>query len=463
MASKSKKISRREFLDRSTKTAAGVLAAGALASCAEPQVAYAPGSRVIGANDRINMAVIGIRGRGGNHIGEFAKIPNVRVKTLCDIDERLYADRVKQVADSQGYTPNTEYDLRRVFEDKDIDAISTATPNHWHALVTIWACQAGKHVFVEKPCSHNIFEGRKMIEAARKYNRVVYVGFQGRSSKNVRQAMKFIHDGGLGDIYMAKGLCYKPRDGWKVVPDGPVPKGVHYDLWLGPADYQPFNENRFHYRWHWFWNTGNGDIGNQGVHQMDVARWGINKNEHPVKISSSGGYFAFPNCDQQTANIQTVVFEYADGKIIQFEVRGRHTNDEKGVRIGNLFFGTKGWMCLNSSGDTWETFLGRRNEPGPASEGAEAGADPSDLTGSGGGGHFANFIRALRSGRKEDITADIEGGHLSTALCHMANISYRLGRKLVFDGAAEKFVGDKQANRMLTRKYRKHYVVPKRV
>jgi len=463
MASKSKKISRREFLDRSTRTAAGVLAAGALASCAGQKIVYAPKSRVIGANERINMAVIGIRGRGRGHIEEFAKIPNVRVKTLCDIDERLYAYRVKKAADIQGYTPGTEYDLRRVFDDKDIDAVSTATPNHWHALVTIWACQAGKHVYVEKPCSHNIFEGRKMIEAAGRYNRIVYVGFQSRSSKNVRQAMKLLHDGVLGDIYMAKGLCYKPRNGWKVVPNSPVPPGVHYDLWLGPADYQPFNENHFHYKWHWFWNTGNGDIGNQGVHQMDVARWGINKNEHPVKISSSGGYFAFPDCDQQTANTQVATYEYADGKILQFEVRGRYTNGENGVRIGNLFFGTRGWMSLNSHGDTWQTFFGRKNEPGPTSEGAEAGADPSNLAGSGGGGHFANFIRALRSGRKEDIPADIEGGHLSAALCHMANISYRLGRKLVFNGAKEKFVGDKQANRMLTRKYRKPYVVPDRV
>ncbi|MHC4336502.1 MAG: Gfo/Idh/MocA family oxidoreductase [Planctomycetota bacterium] len=199
------------------------------------------------------------------------------------------------------------------------------------------------------------------------------------------------------------------------------------------------------------------------MHQMDVARWGINKNEHPVKINCSGGYFGFPHCDQQTANTQTVAFEYADGKILQFEVRGRYTNDEKGVRIGNLFFGTEGWMCLNSSGDTWQTFFGRKNEPGPTSAGAEAGADPSDLAGAGGEAHFVNFINALRSGRKEDIPADIEGGHLSAALCHMANISYRLGRKLTFDGAREKFVGDRQANRMLTRKYRKHFVVPERV
>jgi predicted dehydrogenase len=429
MSSKRKEISRREFLSRGTQTAASVFAATTLASGTSLQAAPVARGRVIGANERINMAIIGIRGRGGGLARSFAKIPNVRVKTLCDIDERLFAERVKQVAANQDFTPKTEYDLHRVFDDKDIDAIATATPNHWHALVTIWALQAGKHVYVEKPCSHNIFEGRRMIEATCKYNRLVCVGFQSRSSRNVRQAMKFIHDGKLGDIYMAKGLCYKCRDGWKVVPDSPVPDGVHYDLWLGPAEYQPFNENRFHYRWHWFWNTGNGDIGNQGVHQMDVARWG----------------------------------EYADGKILQFEVRGRYTNDEKGVRIGNLFFGTEGWMALNSSGDTWQTFFGKKNEPGPTSAGADASADPSDLTGSGGGGHFENFINALRSGKSADLTANIEGGHLSAALCHLANISYRLGRNLTFDGAKEKFVGDKEADCMLTRKYRKPYVVPKTV
>ena len=497
MSSKRKEISRRQFLTRSTQTAAGVVAATTLASRAGPRTVPVARGRVIGANERINMAVIGIRGRGRGLTSGFAKIPGVHVKTLCDIDEHLFADRVKEIEQIQGSPPSTEYDLRRVFEDKDIDAVATATPNHWHALLTIWACQAGKHVYVEKPCSHNIWEGRKMVEAARRYNCIVEVGFQSRSSKNVRQAMKFLHEGKLGEIYMVKGLCYKPRNNIGRYPDGPMAEGeqysltvgggkmpgytrdylskVHYDLFLGPAPKHPFNRNRFHYNWHWHWDYGSGDIGNQGVHQMDLARWGLNKNEHPHKIGCFGGYFAFDS-SQETANTQITAFQYPDGKILQFEVRGLYTNDEKGVRVGNLFFGTEGWMFLNSSGDTWETFLGRKNEPGPSSASADLSADPSNLAGSGGGSHFENFINAVRSAKTDDLTADIEGGHLSAALCHMANISYRLGRDLKFDPAKEKFVGEPDANRMLAgfpqtkagrlikvNKYRKPYVVPEKV
>ena len=473
MSSKHKEISRRQFLVRTGQTTAGVLAATALASCTASQTTPVAQSRVIGANERINLAVIGIRGRGGGLANSFAKIPNVHIKTLCDIDERLYAGSAKKIKEIQGSEPSTEYNLRRVYDDKDIDAVVIATPNHWHALATIWACQAGKHVYVEKPCSHNIWEGRKMIEAARRYNRIVQVGFQNRSIQNVRQAMKFLHDGKLGEIYMARGLCFKPRNSFGKCPDSPVPEGVHYDLWLGPIQYRPFNEKRFHYNWHWHWDTGNGDIGNQGPHQFDVARWGMNKNEHPVRISSTGGYFAFTDCSQETANTQTATYEYADGKILQFEVRGLPTNGEstiasgqetakqEDIRIGNLFFGTKGWMSIN--GSTWKTFFGRKNEPGPNSTTAEPAADPMNLAGTGGEGHFGNFIQALRSGKREDLTCDIEVGYMSTVLPHLANISYRLGRELTFNGNKEKFVGDNKANRMLTRKYRKPYIVPAKV
>jgi predicted dehydrogenase len=449
MQFKDKAISRRNFLARGGQAAAGLFTASTLASCSQLAPTPVAKGRVLGANERVNMAVIGIRGRGRGLAKSFARIPNVHIKTLCDIDENLFADRVKDIEEIQGKAPSTEWDLRRVMEDEDIDAIATATPNHWHALVTIWGCQAGKHVYVEKPCSHNIWEGRKMVEAATKYNRIVSVGFQSRSSGNVRQAIKFLRDGKLGDIYMVKGLCYKPRDSIGRHPSSAVPAGVHYDLFLGPAPKRPFNKNRFHYNWHWHWDYGNGDIGNQGVHQMDVARWALNKDEHPVKIRSFGGYFAFDS-SQETANTQIAAFEYPDGKILQFEVRGLCTNDEWGVNIGNLFFGTEGWMYLNSSGDTWGTFFGRKNKPGPTSESAEAGADPSNLAGAGGDAHFVNFIDAVRSGKPQDLTADIEGGHLSAALCHMANISYRLCRDLAFNGATEKFLGDADANRMLT-------------
>jgi len=510
MASNSSQISRREFLGKTTQFAAGAIAAGMLSSCARP-AAVSTKSRVLGANDRINIAIIGVRGRGMPLAEGFAKIPNVKIKTLCDIDANLFAERVKKIDEIQHFAPATEKNLQRVFEDKDIDAVGVATPNHWHALAMIWACQAGKHVYVEKPCSHNIREGRRMIEAAGKYGRIVQCGFQNRSLNNVQRAIKFLHDGGIGEVYMARGLCYKARDPIGKVPDG-IGTGpqykysvwnnpgvnfdadymsrVDYDMWLGPAPQRPFNYNRFHYNWHWNWDYGNGDIGNQGPHQFDIARWGLNKNEHPVKVSSLGGYFG-PESDQQTPNTQSAVFEYADGKIMQFDVRGIYTNDEAamfatvektvadidpnaapkivkelikiqdGVGVGNLFYGTKGWMYLNDT--VWKTYFGRKNEPGPCSETLEESANPNDPAGSGSQGHFMNFITALRSGKKEDLNCPIETGFMSTVLPHLANISYRLGRTVIFDGKKEKFVSDGQADKMLTRNYRRPYAVPDRV
>ncbi len=462
MPSDHRDLSRRDFLVRGTRAAAGVVAAGALTSCTAwktTPVATVP-HRVIGANDRISLAVIGIRSRGAQLMQGFAKIPNVRIKTIVDVDENLFGPTIKKLEGIQEIAPAAEYDLRRVLDDKDIDAVAIATPDHWHALATIWACQAGKHVYVEKPVSHNIWEGRKMIEAARRYDCIVSAGFHNRSIRNVREAMKFLHDGKLGEVYMARGLCFKPRDSIGRYPDEPVPPGVHYDLWLGCAPQRPFNRNRFHYNWHWFWDYGCGDIGNQGPHQFDIARWGLNKHEHPVTVRSEGDYFHWDS-DQETPNTQTAVFRYEDGKILQFEVRGLYTNAEDGVRIGNLFFGTKGWMHLN--GSTWKTYFGRKNEPGPSNKTVEEVSDPMNLAGTGGGNHFENFINALRSGRREDLTCEIEEGHTSTVLPHMANIAYRRGRTLTFDGEKERFVGDHRAQMLLARNYRKPFVVPDKV
>ncbi|UCD74477.1 MAG: Gfo/Idh/MocA family oxidoreductase [Phycisphaerales bacterium] len=462
MSSQESESSRREFLIQGTQAAAGIVAAGALASSAASRTLPIVQSRVIGANDRINMAVIGIRSRGMQLAKGFAKIPNVHIKTLVDVDENLFPERVGQMEEAQGSAPATEWDLRRALDDPDINAVAIAAPDHWHALATVWACQAGKHVYVEKPCCHNVWEGRKMVEAARRYDRMVAVGFQNRSIANVRAAMKFLHGGGLGDVYMARGLCFKPRESIGHRQNEPVPEGVHYDLWLGPAPQRPFNRNHFHYEWHWNWTYGSGDIGNQGPHQFDIARWGLNESVHPVRISSSGGYFKWDS-DQQTPNTQTATFEYADGKILQFEVRGLYTNAEDGIRIGNLFFGTEGWMHVN--GSTWKTYFGRKNEPGPSSESAEEFADPANLAGTGGGGHFANFIFALRSGDRNNLTSEIEQGFISTALPLLANIAYRTGAALSFDGAAEHFTGQlaPEANELLTRNYREPYVVPKQV
>ncbi len=490
-------ISRRRFIKHGSLG----LAASSVMFSAPARTA----ANIFGANDTINLAVIGIRGRGGSHIGNFAGMKNVRIKYLVDIDENLFGRRIKQVEEIAGYTPQTEWDMRKVFDDKDVDAVAIATPNHWHALATIWAAQAGKHVFVEKPSSHNVWEGRKMVEAARKYNVLVQVGFQNRSFINTNRAIKFIRDGKLGDIYMARGLCFKPRADIGIYPDGPMDEGekfrlnlesgsyepsytrsylknVHYDMWLGPAPERPFNRNRFHYNWHWFWDYGNGDTGNQGPHQFDVARWGLNKDEMPVKVRSYGGYFAYKSA-QETPNIQTSLFEYADGTILEFGTRGLFTNPEgvllpdintaddgkislksnaTPVEIGTIFLGTEGWMQIDAGGN-WQTFFGRKNEPGPTSGEKDESYDPSDLTGSGGGDHYGNFINAVRNGKQSDLTCDIETGHRSSVLPLIANVSYLLGRELKLNSNQESFIGDEEANKMLTREYRNGYVVPDNV
>ncbi|WPP50372.1 Gfo/Idh/MocA family protein [Catalinimonas niigatensis] len=459
------KDNRRTFIKKAALGTTGItLGASSFAFSAKSY------NSILGANDRINMCVIGTRGQGFGHLKRWASMAeseNVHVKTICDVDENLWAERVTAVEEIQGKKPGTEVDMRKVFDDKDIHAVSIATPNHWHALATIWAVQAGKDVYVEKPCSHNVFEGRKMIDAARKYNRVVQVGFQNRSIENVRKAMQFLHNGGIGDVYMAKGLCYKPRDSFGIAANSEPPQGFHYDLWLGPAPMRPYNEKKSHYNWHWHWDTGNGDIGNQGPHQFDVARWGMNKNEHPVKVSSSGGYYKYTKeqCSQETANTQTAVLEYADGKILQFEVRGLSTGGEApmGIKIGNLFYGTEGWMEVD--GGNWKTYMGPNNEPGPSSESQGEATDQvvDYLAAPGGGGHYSNFIAAVRSGNKSDLTCDIEEGYHSTVLPLLSNISYRLGRNLEFDGKKEKFVKDAEADKMLSREYRKPYVVENNV
>ncbi|MDH5603031.1 MAG: Gfo/Idh/MocA family oxidoreductase [Cyclobacteriaceae bacterium] len=459
------KSSRRSFIKKTAAGATGVtLGASALGFSAKSY------GSILGSNDRINISVIGVRGQGNTHLkqwAEMSKSNNVFLHTICDVDEELWPERVNEVAGIQGKKPKTEYDMRRVYDNKEIDAVSIATPNHWHALATIWGVQAGKDVYVEKPSSHNIWEGRKMVEAARKYNKIVQVGFQNRSIENVRKAMSLLHDGVIGDVYMARGLCYKPRASFGISPDAEPPKGLHYDLWVGPAEMQPYNEKRLHYNWHWHWNTGNGDIGNQGPHQFDVARWGMGKDEHPVKVTSYGGYYKYgkDECSQETANTQTASFEYADGKILQFEVRGLFTGGEDNldVKIGNLFYGTEGWMEVN--GSQWRTFMGPKGEPGPSSEEkAKTEEVHGYLAAPGGGGHYNNFIAAVRSSKRTDLTCDIEEGYLSSCLPHMANISYRLGSEtLHFDGKSERFTNSEKANKMLSRNYREPFVVSDKV
>jgi predicted dehydrogenase len=453
---------RRTFIKKTAMGTAGV-SMGLTAMSAKSY------GRILGANDRINMGVIGLRGRGKGLMGAFSSMyeEDVFVKTVCDVDTEYHESSRELVAENQeGNKPDAVQDLRKVFEDPEIDAVAMATPNHWHALGTIWACQAGKHVYVEKPSSHNIWEGRKMVEAARKYNRVVQVGFQNRSISNVMQAMQFLHDGGIGEVFMARGTCFKPRDSFGISPDSDPPANLDYDLWLGPCSWRPYNEKRGHYNWHWHWNTGNGDTGNQGPHQFDIARWGLGKKVHPVKVQSMGGIFGISphECSQETPNTQTSIFTYEDGKILEFETRGRYTNAEAqtGVKIGNIFYGTEGWLEVN--GSNWKAYRQREEEPfagtGVEAEGAAVGGDTTFRAAPSSGGHFANFIDAVRSGDPSDLNCDILVGHKSTCLPHLGNIAYRVGETLEFNGEFEKFIDNQEANMLLTRKYRHPYVVP---
>ena len=426
---------------------------------------------IIGSNDRINIAVVGIRGRGQDHISSWCsliKSHNVRLVTLCDVDESFFAERSKLVTDKTGVKPTTEWDMRKVFDNKDIHAVSFATPNHWHALGAIWACQAGKHVYVEKPCDHNISEGRKMIEASRKYNVRLQVGFQNRSVSNMLEAMKFLHDGGIGEVYMAKGLCYKPRDSFGIAKDSTPPASLHYDQWLGPAPWRQYNEKKAHYNWHWFWDTGNGDTGNQGPHQFDVARWGLNKNEHPISVHAAGGIYGIDpkECAQETPNTLSCTFKYSDGKMLEFETRGRFTNGESsiGVLIGNIFYGTEGYLELkDEEASVWKAFRKREKVPFAGSKDENDSKKEATLTGGDVPDHFANLIDAIRSGNDKTLNCDILQGHYSCALPHMANISHRLGRGLKFNGTTETFINDPEADKMLTRQYRKPFVVPDKV
>ena len=376
---------------------------------------------------------MGFRGRGRDHIRAYSQMANVEIAALCDIDESVLNAQAAAIEKAKGKRPAAYTDLRKLLEDKSIDAISIATPNHSHTLQTIWACQASKDVYVEKPCSHNMFEARQIVSAAQKYGRIVQHGSQQRSGIG-RAVVQHINDGLLGDVYMARGLCFKWRDTIGRKPVEPVPPGVHYDLWLGPAPQHAYTANRLHYNWHWFWDYGNGDLGNQGIHQIDMARWGLGV-KYPTKVSAIGGHFMFDD-DQETPNTLTAAFEFDGGpakKMLVFEVRHWISNHEAGIgepkagnTVGTTFYGSKGYLSMwDEDNHQYSSWLGREQNPGP-------GSSAGDLMGN----HWANFIDAVRSRKVSDLNAPIAEGAISTTLVHLANISYRLGRTLHFDAAS---------------------------
>jgi predicted dehydrogenase len=414
-------------------------------------------SRILGANDRIGVGVVGLGGRGRAHMNEWTKVPGSQIVALCDVDQAALERGQAQVLKATGQNSKGFADMRELFADKIVDAVSMPLPNHWHALATIWAVQAGKDVYIEKPACHNVYEGRKMVEAARKHNRMVQIGSQSRTIDHKIKAMQLLKEGVIGKVYLSKGFCYKRRPSIGHKADGPVPAGVKWDLFLGPAPMRPFNPNRFKYNWHWFWDTGNGDIGNQGVHEMDIARWGLGDKGLPTNVFSSGGKFVYDD-DQETPNTQYAIFNYGDAEI-HFEVRGILTDDMGSLKrqgtntVGNIFYGGDGYLSVDDGG--FQVYKGEKHEKVMDVK-AERGQSSTAV-------HMENFAKACRSRNYKDLTADVEVGVISADLCHLANISYRLKKRLEFDPARQQFKNDPEANKLLTRPYRAPYVVPEKV
>jgi predicted dehydrogenase len=484
-------LDRREFIHQSAGLA-GLVGAGYFGGDVvgeQERPAQPPG----GAGERINVACIGVRGQGLGHVRGYANRHNCRVTYICDVDTAVMGAAAIAAQGQQDSTPRLTQDFRRALDDRNVHAVSIATPNHWHALAAIWAMQAGKHVYVEKPVSHNVWEGRRIVEASRHFNKICQTGTQIRSQPGIRQAIEYLRAGNLGRCTIARGLCYKPRGSiGRVTADQTPPRTMDYNLWCGPAANRPPRRNSgagpVHYDWHWIWEYGNGDLGNQGIHQMDVARWGLGKNELCRSAISVGGRFGYTD-DGETPNTQLCHFDYGDSELI-FEVRGLTTAPYRGASIGNIFHCANGYLVMT----TYNNAIAFDND----------NRELRRFTGS--ADHFGNFISAIRSGRRQDLNADILEGHLSSALCHLANISYRLGRTVAFDrrnGAFgenreandtlnrtvdhlrgnsvaidtaqltigrrlnvnaqnENFGDDRDANRLLTREYRTGFVVPER-
>ena len=468
-------------------------------------------SRSPGPNDTVRVAVIGlgsttavggVGGRGHQLIPRVREIPGAKIVALCDVDQ-AHLDREAQPCKDRGEEVATYRDLRRVFDDKTIDAVVIALPNHWHALATVWACQAGKDVYVEKPFSYNLWEGQQMVAAARKYGRMVQVGTQNRSSTLLRQAFDHLRSGQIGSIRYAHALVYRPRDGIGTVNAPAVlPDTVDYDLWCGPAPKTPLMHKQLHYEWHWFWATGNGEMGNNGIHVIDISRWALGQNQPPPRAMSIGGRLAFNDCGE-TANTQIALFDYQPAPLIceVRNVRASKSPDAIGKfrnRSGGLVIDCEGgYFAGDASGGALFDKQDKKIKDFP-DDGSSKGLETT---------HMSNFVAAVRSRKAGDLAAEALVGHHSTACCHMANVSHRLGKQarpeviketthashelsdafercreylrenevnldttpavlgpwVTFDAKKERFVGDhaNEANALSNRKYRKPFVVPK--
>lgn len=403
-----------------------------------------------GANDKIVLGIIGPGGMGMNLLKSFAAQKDVAIAYVCDPDAGRMNLAAQTVVEITGRRPQTVKDLRRVLEDKAVDAVVIATPDHWHAPATILACDASKHVYVEKPCSHNIREGRLMLEAARQHKRVVQVGTQSRSTEHVTKAIELLRGGAIGEVLVAKAWNSQLRGNIGHAQPTPPPENLDFDLWVGPAPLVPYQSNFLPGKWRWWYAFGAGDMGNDGVHDIDIARWGLGMETHPTAVAAIGGKYFFDD-DQQFPDTQYVVFEYAGAQKRQliFEQRIWSPYVQEGYENGNAFYGTKGMMILGKGGG-WQLF-------GPKNELREK------MTGSANGpAHHRDFLECIKSGARPH--ADIAIGHLSATLVHLGNIATRVGRRLQFDPATEKILGDEEAAKLVRRTYREnHWAVPRGV
>ncbi len=483
-------INRRSFLGQAALGAAAITASRVQYVHADE----APASK--SPNEKIAVAIVGVGGRGGEHIEQFSGRTDIEVKYLCDADEQVGERRCGEVEKKVGYRPKFVKDFRQILDDPSIHAVSTATPNHWHSLISIWAMQAGKDVYVEKPVSHNVWEGRQAALWASKLSRICQCGTQSRSSTGLKEGVAYVRSGKLGKIKYAIGTCYKPRPSiGKLDKPLEIPAYIDYDLWCGPAEKREIFRPRLAYDWHWDFNTGNGDMGNQGIHQMDIARWFLGESQLSPKVMSIGGRLGYEDAGD-TPNTQIVYHDYAAGPLI-FETRGLPQKDVdyksgmdeyRGSRVGVILQCEKGYVVIPSY-----------------SEAIVYDGDGKELQRfKGGGNHFVNFLDCVRSRKRENLNADILEGHLSSALCHTGAISHRLGEKktaeqiadsiksnelytdsfkrmgehlkangvdlntpaitigpwLDMDPATERFKDNEAANALLTRPYREGYVVP---
>jgi predicted dehydrogenase len=488
------KLDRRQFLRTSMAATAScaLFRAGPLLKAAQ----ISDPSGVLGANGDIRYAVIGLNGRGKDHLSAMRQVPGTRLVALCDVDSAVLEAALQKARDGGGRVQGYG-DPRKLMESKDVDAIFIATPNHWHSLCAIWAIQAGKDVYVEKPVSHNVWEGRQLVEAARRHQRIVQTGTQCRSSTGIQEGIQWLREGHLGRIVRARGLCYKRRPSiGKVDGPQPIPPSVDYNLWCGPAPKEPLRRKQLHYDWHWVWPTGNGDMGNQGIHQMDIARWILGETTLAPRVWSVGGRLGYQD-DGRTPNTLLTFHDYPAAPLL-FEVRGLpcsagsdKMDQYHGAKIGVVVDCEGGTMVVPDY--TQVVFYDQEGKETKKCEGSTS--------------HFANFIDAVRTRKTSDLHADILEGHISSAVCHVGNISYRLGQPhapeeireaikgntdlaeavgrmeqhltanqvdllkspatlgevLNMDPKGERFLDKPAANQLLTREYRAPFVVPEKV